>query len=297
MEPTLRAPRASRTAVLVCQGRAAAHERIAPARFSDPTAIALLDDTERQPVEQVRAAELSGPPKGWAARMEFELVRATAEVMVPRTVAIDDALRARPTPQLVILGAGLDGRAWHLRELAEVDVFEVDHPASQADKQRRVGDLAPVSRKLRYVPADLAVDRLSEVLDIAGHDAAAATTWVWEGVVPYLGKAAVAATVAAVAQRSAPGSCVIVNYQAPSLGAALGRVAARAMTTVAGRPSLWSDEPRRSAWTPAAMRSLLSGAGFTVVADDDLLSVAQRLGMPVRQRASLRSGRVAAATR
>lgn len=102
---------------------------------------------------------------------------------------------------------------------------------------------------------------------------------------------------AAVAQRSAPGSCLIVNYQAPSAAAALGRVAARAMTAVARRRSVWSDEPRRSAWTSAAVRSLLSAAGFTVVADDDLLTVAIRLDMPVRQRVSLGNGRVATATR
>jgi hypothetical protein len=41
------ADRASRTAVLVCQGRAAAHGRIAAGRFADPVAMALLRDSER----------------------------------------------------------------------------------------------------------------------------------------------------------------------------------------------------------------------------------------------------------
>lgn len=65
-----------------------------------------------------------------------------------------------------------------------MDVFEVDHPASRADKQRRV-DGRRSSRELHYVPADLAVDHLGSALDDAGHDTATATTWVWEGVVPY----------------------------------------------------------------------------------------------------------------
>ncbi len=100
---------ASRTAVLVCQGRATAHGRIAVGRFGDPVASVLLRDGERTAVEQVRN---DVPPEGWRQRLDFELVGATAEAMVPRTVAIDDAIRARPAPQLVILGAGLDTRAW-----------------------------------------------------------------------------------------------------------------------------------------------------------------------------------------
>lgn len=123
-----------------------------------------------------------------------------------------------------------------------------------------------------------------------------ATTWLWEGVVPYLTKADVAGTVAALAALSAPGSRLIVNYQAPALSAVLGRLAARAMSAAARRPSPWRDEPRRSSWTPAAMRRLLARHGLTVDSDEDLLTIARRLPMPVRLRRSLRSGRVATAT-
>src|SRR4051812_33003157 len=93
---------ASRTAVLVCQGRAVAQGRLAVDRFDDPTAMPLLRDDERSAVEQVRSGVA---PRGWGDRMEFEMLRATAEVMVPRTVRIDDAVRERRAPQLVILGA------------------------------------------------------------------------------------------------------------------------------------------------------------------------------------------------
>src|SRR4051794_12013897 len=85
----------SRTAVLVCQGRAVAHGRLAPGRFDDPIAAVLLRDDELAVVEAVRSG---APPRGWGLRMEFEQVRAVAEGMAARTVAIDDALRARATP-------------------------------------------------------------------------------------------------------------------------------------------------------------------------------------------------------
>src|SRR6266576_3103389 len=97
------------------------------------------------------------------------MVRACAEIIVPRTIAIDDAVRKRHSPQLVILGAGLDGRAWRMTELAGADVFEVDHPASQQDKRERAGDLRPLARSLRYVPVDFTRDRLDVALAAAGH--------------------------------------------------------------------------------------------------------------------------------
>lgn len=47
--------------MLVCQGRAAAHDRSAVGRFSDPVALSLLGDDERSVVEQVR---VDAPPEG-----------------------------------------------------------------------------------------------------------------------------------------------------------------------------------------------------------------------------------------
>ncbi|HSV67880.1 MAG TPA: class I SAM-dependent methyltransferase [Mycobacteriales bacterium] len=285
---------ASRTAVLVCQGRAVAHGRLAVGRFADPTAAVLLRGPELAGVERVRSGVV---PQGWGARVEFEMLRASAEVMVPRTVAIDEAVRARPAPQVVILGAGLDGRAWRMPELADVEVFEVDHPSSQRDKRDRVGDLRALAGSVRFVPVDLTRDRLDAALASAGHQPAVATTWVWEGVVPYLRRAEVTATVEVVSDRSAAGSRLVVNYQSPALSAGVGRLAARAMTALAGRPDPLAGEPRRSSWTPAAMRELLAGHGFTVVSDEDLLTLAGKLPIPVRQRRSLATGHVAVADR
>ncbi|MFB6960833.1 class I SAM-dependent methyltransferase [Streptomyces sp. NPDC056309] len=295
---------ASRTAVLVCQGRAAANGRAATDQFADPVAIGLLRVAERTPVDEVRA---NTPPEGWQERTVYESVRACAEVVVPRTVAIDKALRARVTGQLVILGAGLDTRAWRLPELAQTDVWEVDHPASQQDKRARLAEAAPalrgpdegdllaaelpaIARSVRFTPVDFAVGDLGAALDAAGHDPSAPTTWLWEGVVPYLTRDEVRATVAALAARTVPGSALVVNYQAPSARAAAGRL----LTRVLGS-SVTSGEPWRSLWRPQRMAALLAEHGLRVVSDDNLLALAHTLGSPARGRASLQSGRVAVA--
>jgi len=108
-------------------------------------------------------------------------------------------------------------------ELADVEVFEVDHPASQRDKRSRVGDLQPLAKSVRFVPVDFTRDRLDTAVASAGHRPEEATTWVWEGVVPYLSRAEVAATVQAVSGRSTAGSRLVVNYQSPALSAVAWR--------------------------------------------------------------------------
>src|SRR6476619_2527275 len=133
---------ASATAVLVCQGRASAEGRYAVGRFSDPVARELLEPGERVVVDQVRAGRV---PAGAGDRMTYELLRRTALTMVPRTITIDEAIRDHAAGQLVILGAGLDARGWRMPELGDTTVFEVDHPASQREKLRRVGGLAPTA--------------------------------------------------------------------------------------------------------------------------------------------------------
>lgn len=281
---------ASRTAVLVCQGRAAADGRLAEGRFADAVAVRLLRPQERIPVDEARAGT---PPQGWKARAAYESVRACAEIMVPRTVAIDDAVRGRRAPQLVVLGAGLDSRAWRMPELAETDVWEVDHPASQQDKQDRLADagtLPAVARSVRFAPVDFATDDLGDALDAAGHDASLPTTWLWEGVVPYLTRDEVRATVRAVVGRSAPGSALVLNYQSPSLKASVGRLLARALSN-----SVTANEPWRSLWKPRKMAALLAEYGLRVDSDEDLLALTNRLDSRIEGRTSLRSGRVAVA--
>ncbi len=286
--------RASRTAVLVCQGRAVAHGRLAPTRFDDALAIELLDEDERTVVSLARAGT---PPQGARARIEYERAVAVGEGMVPRTVAIDDAIRAVRHPQLVVLGAGLDDRAWRMVELAGVEVFEVDHPASQLDKRRRAVRLPPAHAPVHFVGVDFELDDLDAALASAGHRAEVPTTWVWEGVVAYLSKDDVERTLRVLGGRSARGSRLVVNYQAPSLRARLGRRLAAVAARLSGADDPLAGEPWRSLWRASAMGALLVRHGWRVDADDDLLTSAMRLDMTVAHRRSLASGRVVVADR
>jgi methyltransferase (TIGR00027 family) len=285
---------ASRTAVLMCQGRAVADGRLAVTRFADPVAARLLRPDELAAVERARAEE---PPTSVRERLTTEWLRTCAEVVVPRTVVIDDAVRDAGHGQVVIIGAGLDSRPWRLTELGETTVYAVDHPASQADARDRSAALTPLSARLAFVPVDLARESLDQALAVAGHDPGEPTTWVWEGVVPYLTRHDVDATVAALSARSAAGSVLAVNYQSPSLVATVGRRVAGLAARLSKAEDPLAGEPWRSLWTPQRMREQLARHGFVVRTDEDLLTVAARIGAPVTNRRSIGNGRVAVAAR
>jgi methyltransferase (TIGR00027 family) len=82
-----------------------------------------------------------------------------------RTRFAEDALAAaveRSVSQLVILGAGLDTYAWRGAMRQRVRVFEVDHPATQAWKRRRLVEAAiPLPDCLTFVPIDFERETLA----------------------------------------------------------------------------------------------------------------------------------------
>jgi methyltransferase (TIGR00027 family) len=261
--------RASKTAELVCMGRAVAHGAPWAEEFADPTAFELLPPEARERALRVRAGDV---PKDVRARMRYEHLNRLSRMMAVRTTVIDDAIRAASHPQLVVLGAGLDGRAWRMPELENVRVFEVDHPDTQRDKKQRVAALHPKSRDVRFVPVDFRRDNLAEALAKAGHDASAPTTWIWEGVVMYLTPAEVEATLAVVSKRSAPKSRLVVVYHSPALILWLVGALVRRL-----------GEPLRSTFTPKALRALFEKHGFSVTRDADLPTLSDGHSADVRR--------------
>ncbi len=96
------------------------------------------------------------------------------------------AVRELGVRQYLVLGAGLDTFACR-NPYAEVRVFEVDHPATQAWKLQMLaaaGIVAPESA--RFVAVDFEKDSLRARLKAAGFDERLPTVTAWLGVVPYL---------------------------------------------------------------------------------------------------------------
>src|SRR3954462_7491502 len=143
----------SRTAQFVALGRAMADGGLSNVpEFQDPTARLFINEKSKRALEKTEAAIRAGR-RSWRS----EYARVMADMMALRTVAIDTAVRdaiSRGARQLVILGAGYDGRAWRMKELAGVKVFEVDHPATQGAKRERVKAAPAAIGSVTFVPID-----------------------------------------------------------------------------------------------------------------------------------------------
>ncbi|MCA9640672.1 MAG: class I SAM-dependent methyltransferase [Polyangiaceae bacterium] len=265
----MKAGQASRTAVMVCQGRAWAHAAGNCPRFSDPTAMDLLPADAAEDVRATLEGRLLLSPRSRFTRTH--LIR-NGLVQAVRTVAIDDAVRRKSTRQLVILGAGLDGRAWRMPELQETTVFEVDHPDTQRAKQAALGERAPCAKEVRFAAVDFTRDDLAERLAASGHDAELPTTWIWEGVVMYLTPEQVEATLSVIRDRSAKGSRLIIVYHRPAWVLKLVNLFVSRL-----------GEPFRSTFSEGAMRALLARYGFQVSEDRSAAEVGGSLSAAVGQ--------------
>ena len=264
--------------------RAMAHGTTPVAKFADPTALALLPDEVRARVERFRAGAAATTRR---EHIERKFLQKRASMMVARTVAIDDVVRAASTPQVVILGAGYDGRAWRMPELGDAVVFDVDHPDTQRQKRTRTSTLLQFARDVRFGPVDFSRNGLEDALVAAGHDAARPTTWIWEGVVMYLERADIEATLSIVARRSAAGSRLTIAYISPGV-----------LRWIAGFAVRRLGEPFRSVFTRRSMRALLARHGFRVAEDDDISAIASALSPALgRDARAMRHLRVATAAK
>lgn len=126
----------------------------------------------------------------------------------------------RGVEQYVILGAGLDSYAFRQPpEQRGLRIFEVDFPATQAEKRARIETLGwewPVN--LVFAPCDFEADRVSDALLRAGFDREAPTYFAWMGVTIYLERDTVSDTLSQLAALSASGSSLAFEYGLPSEG-------------------------------------------------------------------------------
>ena len=130
------------------------------------------------------------------------LARDVADGMDPPKNRMHDYLRARTAffdrvvvtaldrgvRQVVVGAAGYDGRALRYAKPG-VRWFEIDLPATQADKRARLVRLGVDTGHVTFIAADFASDPLADLLAAAGLDARRAALFLLEGVAVYLADA------------------------------------------------------------------------------------------------------------
>ncbi len=221
--------------------------------------------------------EHAAPHAPWLPRAVATASLGMLNHLALRARAIDAALASaldRGVRQVVILGAGLDTRAYRLPALAGAQVFEVDHPTSQAGKRVRAARLQPMAAAVHHVSVDFTRDVLADALHAAGFDPSVPSFWIWEGVVPYLHESAVVASMAAIAALSAPGSELAVSYVTPKLYRLPGsrQVISLGMSVL--------GEPVHAVFEPERLSQLLAAAGLRVHSDTSTHEWQRRFGRP-----------------
>jgi methyltransferase (TIGR00027 family) len=120
-------------------------------------------------------------------------------------------------PQIVLLGAGYDTRAYRYAKfnqgtrIFELDIAPTQNRKSKCLKKARIN----VPQEVKLVPIDFNRESLKEVLEIAGYDDRQKTLFIWEGVSYYLEAESVDATLAFVHQAGHPDSAIALDYTIP----------------------------------------------------------------------------------
>jgi methyltransferase (TIGR00027 family) len=259
----MRSSRPSQTSSLVALLRALADAGLTEVSgFKDATALPLLPPLWRVAFEYLR---WRGRKDAFRQRLLGEKSSGAFDVVALRTRVLDEAWHAAhalKTRQLVLLGAGLDGRAFRLQDVRDSAVFEVDHPFTQRQKRERARALSFLAQRHVYVPVNFETDSLEEALKAAGQASDVPTFWIWEGVTPYLTHKAQEATLSAIARRSAPGSRLAMTYTEPTKPGTASATVRRTAKMVR-----WFGEPFLGLLRQKEASALLGASGFRLLED------------------------------
>jgi methyltransferase (TIGR00027 family) len=238
--------------------RRAAHQLLDdPKVFDDPLALRIIG-------QEGTAILQADPLKHESSRLSPYLRASLAARSRYAEEELTDGLQ-RGVRQYVILGAGLDTFAYRNPHLEGVlQVFEIDHPATQAWKRARLEEVGiALPANLTFAPVDFERQTLEEGLREAGFDPGQCTFFSWLGVTPYLTTEGVMATLRFIASMPA-GSGVVFDYLlSPSL------LAPRQMSSFEALSQRVASmgEPWQAFFEPELLIKELRALGFGYVED------------------------------
>jgi methyltransferase (TIGR00027 family) len=253
---------ASRTAVGAA-GHRAAHQILERGFvFADPLALAILG---RDADEAIALAKER--PERRPLRLFIAMRSRFAEDSARR--AIEEGVK-----QILVLGAGLDTFAYRLQPSEGLGVFELDHPATQREKRRRLAE-AQIREPghVAFVAHDFEHGSMTAALKGAGLDPDKRTFVLWLGVTPYLTEEAVYATLGELA-RLPGGVEVVFDYANPRH--AIEEGAARDFHQAMAERVAASGEPFRCYFDSAELHARTRSLGFTDIEDLDRAALITR---------------------
>lgn len=215
--------RASVTSVVTAYSRAYHSLNDNPKIFDDFMAVRLFSEEEFQYLGKMMAESLNFLNQAAAdsCKDQETALKCVMKFNAPTTISrsrytedlLEDSIR-NGVSQYIILGAGLDTFAYRRPDLTEkVQVFEVDHPATQENKKERLkmsGIDTPSN--LHFIPVDFSRTYLSQALKGTPYDPAKKSFISWLGVSFYLEREVVHSTFRSIASLASSGSYLVFDY-------------------------------------------------------------------------------------
>lgn len=212
------------TAMSMAYARAyhAAHE--SPKILNDFLAESLFSPEELAEMDQSFAGmlpyvapELADTNPDPATARAWVIQLTNGPITLPRSRYTEDSLEEaiqQGARQYIILGAGLETFAYRRPDLADrLQVFELDHPATQALKLERVARQCwDHPANLHYIPTDFTQEALAEAFRRSPYDPQQLSFFSWLGVSFYLTREVVSETLRSIASIAAPGSIIVFDY-------------------------------------------------------------------------------------
>ena len=155
--------------------------------------------------------------KGIRARVKNKIPLGMYEYLIARTAYFDNlfvnALN-KNIPQIVLLGAGYDTRAYRFAKLNNsTKIIELDAPTTQNRKKKCLGkSKIEISSNVVFASINFNRESLKIVLEKAGYDSNKETLFLWEGVSYYLEPESVNATLELVRNYSHNESIIAFDY-------------------------------------------------------------------------------------
>jgi methyltransferase (TIGR00027 family) len=256
----------SRTALIIARQRAAHQALDHGAILYDPFALKILREDEKDVLQFANAHPLASIGRLFTAARS--------------RIAEDASSRAveRGVRQIVILGAGLDTFALRNPHGAQIRIYEVDHPATQAGKCERLAEAQiALPPWLIFAPVDFEQDDVGEKLVAAGFQQNAPAFFTWLGVTPYLTQAAIGRTLDYIS--SIRNSEVVFDYMEPPEGFS---EELRQIEKARAEQLEKMGERSLSRFEPDGIATLLRSHGFCDLEDVDFDEIAARFGGAVQ---------------
>jgi methyltransferase (TIGR00027 family) len=265
----------SRTALMIARQRAAHQVLDAGSILHDPFAMRIMREDEKDVLQfanQHPVASIGRLITGARSRIAEDAL----------TRAVEKGVR-----QVVILGAGLDTFALRNPHRAlEIQIYEVDHPATQAGKQQRLSEAQiALPPSLIFVLVDFEQNNVGQKLTAAGFQKNAPAFFTWLGVVPYLTQEAIGRTLDYIS--SIPGSEVVFDYvEPPEAFSEDLRQIEKARAEQLEKLGEHSD----TRFEPAAISAMLRAHGFSEIEHIGYQEIASRFGHAIQSLAPGQAG-------